>query len=179
MKPPGTLRRSHPMRRVSPKRRAERAAAQPVVDAVMARDCGCLLRHHTHLAGPCAGPLTPHHLRKAWKASGWTVDNLVVLCATHNGWVERESSKAWGLGLVVKNGETTGLAWGAMRNAGLPVGSVAVLRCTGSGESVVAMRVVSGGRTACLACGLRVRVVQHRDGGPGAFLDDHDREVRL
>lgn len=172
------LRRYTPLQSVSPRRRAERAAAQPVIDAVFARDGGCLLRGHQHLTGLCSGRLTPHHLRKAWKGSGYTMHNLVALCAGHNGWVEDHPHMAWGLGLVVLNGGATGHAWAAMRNAGLPVPERLLERCDGSGEPVAALRLIVGGKAACLACGLTLTVVQNEDGGPGAWFPEHDKETR-
>lgn len=117
------LARGGALRPVSAKRRRMRRAADPVVAAVFERDGGCVLRNHSHLAGPCFGkPRTPHHLVKAWQGPGWTVDNLVCLCSFHNEWVEDEADLAWGLGLVVRNGETTAAAWTAMRHAALAIG---------------------------------------------------------
>lgn len=48
----------------------------------------------------CAGPLTPHHLKKASAGGSYTADNLVSLCAYANGWVEDEPREARALGLV-------------------------------------------------------------------------------
>lgn len=123
MKRSAMPRPTKPMRRVSLKAARERRAADPVVAAVYERDGGCVLRGHQHLAGPCWGQRTPHHLIKAWKRPAWTVDVLVTLCVGHNQWVEREPDIAWGLGLVVRNGETTAEAWSAMRNHGLAIGA--------------------------------------------------------
>lgn len=60
----------------------------------------CLLRHHS----PCAGPGTPHHLAKSSAGGPTTPDNLVPLCAFHNGWVEDHPAEARDLGLVVRAG---------------------------------------------------------------------------
>lgn len=106
----------------SAKARALRDAADPVVAAVFDRDGGCVLRSRPDEAGECFGGPTPHHLLKASQGGGWTVDNLVTLCRFHNGWVEDRPEHAWQLGLVVRRGETTALAWQRMRNYRLAVG---------------------------------------------------------
>lgn len=104
--------------------KAKRRAADPVVAAVFERDGGCVLRTRTDVAGECFGSPTPHHLLKQSQGGRWAVHNLVTLCSHHNGtWVEGNPDKAWGLGLVVRRGETTAHAWQAMRAAGLAVAS--------------------------------------------------------
>lgn len=49
------------------------------------------------------------------------------------------------------------------------------LRCPGELSSVLSRRLVRAGHTTCPTCGRAVLVVQHPDGGPGAFLAEHDR----
>lgn len=49
--------------------------------------------------GTCIGPPTPHHLRKASQGGQYVRENLVVLCAGHNGEVERRRPLARRLGL--------------------------------------------------------------------------------
>lgn len=108
---------------VSEVRRNRRGAAQPIIDAVFARDGGCILRRHVHVVGRCYGaPMTPHHLRKAGQGGTWTASNLVTLCAFHNGWVENWPQTAHRLGLVIRTGEIAADAWARMRAAGLSVG---------------------------------------------------------
>lgn len=120
------LQRRKRLNPVSASKRREIRESRPIVAAVLERDGGCVLRNHTALAGPCRGDLAAHHLRKQSKErGGWTLDNLVACCWFHNCvWIESNDSLAWGLGLVVKHGETTALAWSAMRTAGLAVGGV-------------------------------------------------------
>lgn len=58
-------------------------------------------------AGPCSGPLTPHHRRKAGSGGAYVEPNLVALCAGHNTWVEDEPDRARLLfpHLVVREGD--------------------------------------------------------------------------
>ncbi len=65
---------------------------------MFARDGGCVLAMED--AGECAGPDTPHHLLKAGQGGGYTLDNLVTLCARHNVWVEDNPDHARRLGMV-------------------------------------------------------------------------------
>jgi hypothetical protein len=135
------------LRPVSAKRAAARDDAEPTVQIVYSRDGHrCVLapdnramftlmvsgRRNGKLAlaealsavGKCAGQaLTPHHLRKAGQGGSWSPENLVTLCAAHNGWVENEPEKAHLLGLVIWAGETYADAWAAMRRAGIPAGA--------------------------------------------------------
>lgn len=111
--------RSTRLRPVSDRKAAERAAADPVVEYVFRRDLDCVLARHRP-AGRCVGAPTPHHLRKqSAQRGGWTRDNLVTLCVGHNTWVEDHPTYAHRLGLVVRQGETTAVAWARMRIAGL------------------------------------------------------------
>lgn len=95
------------LRPVSAKRLAQRPANAIVREYVFARDTRCVLWGHPDVP-PCHGaPLTPHHLEKAWKGSGFTPENLITLCAFHNDiWVEGNPDDAWEMGLVVRNGDT-------------------------------------------------------------------------
>lgn len=106
-----TLERRTRLRRVSPKRKATTAARAEVWEQVQARDRGCLLDGHHGAHQPCRGGLTPHHLQKASQGGPYTVENIVALCAFHNGWVEDYPLTAHVLGLVVRQGETPALAW--------------------------------------------------------------------
>lgn len=85
---------------------------------VIQRDRRCILAGHPD-AGPCFGPLTPHHLRKQSQGGAWTMGNMVTLCAAMNSWVEDQPRKAHELGLVIRHGETEEEAWEKMRSAGL------------------------------------------------------------
>jgi len=117
----GLTRRRH-LTAVSADRKAEREAAEPVVQAVYSRDGHeCVLAQHDNRE-LCMGRLTPHHLRKAGQGGQWLPSNLVTLCARHNGWVEDHPHMAHALGLVIRTGETTADAWAAMRRAGIPAG---------------------------------------------------------
>jgi hypothetical protein len=74
--------------------------------AVFDRDRVCLLRGVAG-AGPCFGPLTPHHRRKSGAAGAYSMDNLRALCAGHNDGIEADaelSALATALNLVVREG---------------------------------------------------------------------------
>ena len=114
----GQLRRS-PLAAVSQKRQAEQTLRDEVWAAVLLRDQHCLLAGRVADAGRCRGRLTPHHLRKAGQGGRWVPNNIVVLCAGHNGWVEDYPRTAWALGLVIRAGETAQQAWARMRARGL------------------------------------------------------------
>lgn len=105
----------------SARKRAENRAAVHVVEAAGARDRGCILARAglDDVFGQCFGRLTPHHLRKAWKGPGWTLDNIVILCLGHNGRVEDHPDIAHEHGLVVREGETTADAWTRMAAHGI------------------------------------------------------------
>lgn len=112
-------KRRKALRPVSDRKRAERDAADPVVEAVYRRDYGCVLAGY-RAAGACVGSLTPHHLMKqSAQRGGWTLDNIVAACVGHNTWVEDHPDEAHALGLVVRRGETTADAWDRMRAAGI------------------------------------------------------------
>ena len=104
---------------VSERKRAAREAAQPVIDAVFARDGVCLASHRWDIFGSCRGRMTPHHLRKQSQGGEWTAECLVSLCEGHNGWVEDHPRLAHGIGLVARSGEDLASCWARMRVAGL------------------------------------------------------------
>jgi hypothetical protein len=60
----------------------------------------CRLASTYAQSGPCFGVLTPHHLVKASQGGPYQRENLVALCAYHNGWVEDHPTQARALGLV-------------------------------------------------------------------------------
>lgn len=163
-------RRRRPIRSRSEQATAVRSAAQPVVDAVFGRDGGCVAAAlPVDVAGWCRGRLTPHHLRKAWKGSGWLLDNLVTLCEAHNGWVEDEPDTAHALGLVLREGEIYHEVWDRMAAAGLPVGR-SVPCCPGTDEPPL---TENGGLGQCSACRLVVTLNTAPDGGPGPVVSSH------
>jgi 5-methylcytosine-specific restriction endonuclease McrA len=88
------------VRAVSKKRAKAKPAERAAREAVFERDRGCVLTGWS----PCAGPLTPHHLLKQSQGGPWALDNLVALCAHHNGDVEDWPAKYRGLGLAVAKG---------------------------------------------------------------------------
>jgi hypothetical protein len=92
------------LRPVSAKRRARRGEDAVVRAAVFARDRVCRLWGE----GRCFGPLTPHHRRKASQGGGYTLENLVALCAHHNEALEADAERAdraRTMGLVVRRGD--------------------------------------------------------------------------
>lgn len=92
-----------PLRPVSRKRARENRTKAPIREAVFERDGACRLRG----VGECFGPLTPHHVRKASQGGEYSVDNLVALCAHHNGLLESDAdfaALARRLGLVIRRG---------------------------------------------------------------------------
>lgn len=84
----------------SERTQAEAPGRAVIRDTVFRRDGRCLL---SDVDGHrCSGArLTPHHLLKAGRGGGYTVDNLVTLCAGGNTWVEDHPTDAARLGLVV------------------------------------------------------------------------------
>lgn len=96
----------------------EQARRREVRERVFARDRGCLLA--SVLVGrPCSGIPTVHHLHKASAGGGYSLDNLVWLCASMNLWVEDNPDRAWALGLVKRHGDTLDDCWDRMRASGL------------------------------------------------------------
>lgn len=53
----------------------------------------------------CAGPITPHHLRKQSAEHDDSAENIVALCAAGNTFVENEPLLAHRLGLVIRDGD--------------------------------------------------------------------------
>lgn len=90
------------IRPVSKKRSALRGARAAVCAALFDRDDHRCQMPTTTNAGPCYGPLTPHHLVKAGQGGSYTLDNLVTLCAFHNDWVEDNPDLAVSAGLVIR-----------------------------------------------------------------------------
>lgn len=92
----------------SRKRIPRRSAARQQADAQTAELRASVAARRCLLGdarfGPCTGPGTPHHLEKASAGGATSLENLVPLCARHNGWVEDEPSAARSLGLVVRPG---------------------------------------------------------------------------
>lgn len=105
---------------MSKKRRASLAERERVRLEVFQRDGGCVMFWHVGLpvreeskspVPECGGPMTPHHKRKASACGPYIPENLVTLCAVHNGWVEDEPDDAYALGLTIRNGDP--LPWEA------------------------------------------------------------------
>lgn len=117
MRRSGPLRRSTPLR-ADPEKMREwqraRKALRPrsakveadlprraaVREAVFRRDGWTCRLATTTSAGPCFGPLTPHHVKKASAVGAYSEENIVTLCAGHNTWVEDFPLAATALGLV-------------------------------------------------------------------------------
>lgn len=116
-------RSTKPIPRTSPKRstrkssapaRSSRSRTTPAPDRkaeiraeLFQRDRVCRLRGVPG-AGKCHGPLTPHHRRKGGQGGGYTLDNLVALCAWHNDELEADADLALlgrTMGLVLKRGD--------------------------------------------------------------------------
>lgn len=107
------LKRGKPLKRTGRlsqrSKRKEEAAADEYIERefVFARD------RHCKLAGwwdPCRGPLTPHHVLKASQGGPYHRDNLVALCAHHNGLIEADAdlaALARQLGLVKLRSDVT------------------------------------------------------------------------
>lgn len=101
--------RSKPMKRVAMKagRKGLTDEQRAIRQAVFDRDGHCQLRG-VEGAGPCFGPLTPHHKRKASQGGKYTLDELVALCSHHNSQIEADADLArlaHSLGLVVRRGD--------------------------------------------------------------------------
>lgn len=162
-------RRRKPLLDRSGKARKVRRGAQPVVDAVFARDGGCVMRKlPLDVAGCCLGPLTPHHLRKAGQGGRWDRVNLVALCANHNVWVEDWPHLATDLGLVVRRGGSHGEAWCRMRAAGVAVG-LETMPCAASGAP---KSYRNGDR--CSICDQHVEIEHDPTGWGGAVIVLHE-----
>lgn len=68
--------------------------------------------------------MTPHHLRKEGQCGPYTLENLICLCATCNGWVEDNPDSAHRLGLVQRAGDTPADVWHRLFLAGLAASPV-------------------------------------------------------
>lgn len=90
---------------MSKKRRASLGERERVRLEVFQRDGGCQLAWAVSAIPACAGPLTVHHLLKASQGGPYHPENLVVLCAFHNGWVEDNPKHAYEFGLVIRRGD--------------------------------------------------------------------------
>lgn len=112
-----------PPRRRSPRPKPlgeeERLRRIQVREAVLRRDRACVLNPGTanpvHLNAArgiglpehrCFGEReTMHHLRKAGQGGAYTFDNLVLMCASGNDWVEDHPNDAHRIGLVKRRGD--------------------------------------------------------------------------
>ena len=96
------LKRRKPLNPVSAKKRAAAPERGAVREAVFERD-GYRCRIGPLVPDvPCAGRLSPHHLRKASAGGKFDLDNLWTACIRHNDWVEDHPAQAGTLGLVIK-----------------------------------------------------------------------------
>lgn len=51
--------------------------------------------------GPCHGPIHGHELLKRSQGGSITdMENIILLCDYHNGWIENEPAKAYAWGLT-------------------------------------------------------------------------------
>lgn len=97
------------LRPFSAKRLRDRPRRDRVREAVFARDGGCRMAGHPTT---CAGPLTPHHLRKSSDCGKYEESNLIGLCAWHNGtWVEGHPIEAEAMGLAERGLQTPETTW--------------------------------------------------------------------
>ncbi len=94
---------------MSDKRRAGIGDRRAIREAVFRRDGRCVAWGRDRFddrVPPCSGdPFTAHHLRKASAGGGYSMTNLVTLCAGHNTWVEDAPNLAHEHGLVVRLGD--------------------------------------------------------------------------
>lgn len=82
------------MRAVSKKKAKTNRLKAPIREAVFERDGRrCQLRGVPG-AGGCFGGLTPHHIVKDGQGGGYTMENLVTLCAHHNDQIEADADVA-------------------------------------------------------------------------------------
>jgi hypothetical protein len=112
----GGLKRGKPLPSISARRLADLPSRAQIRAMVFERDGQrCLLAGRRSVPA-CHGRLTPHHLRKAAQLGPYTMSNLVTLCVHHNEWVEtsKGAAPAHLLGLVVRTGETSDIAWERM-----------------------------------------------------------------
>lgn len=88
-----------PLPAKSERRYSENEYRAAIRQQVFDRDGGCVM--HGEGWGECAGPDTPHHLKKASAGGSYTLTNLVTLCARHNVMVEDKPAEAEARGLVI------------------------------------------------------------------------------
>lgn len=118
----GGPERRAPLAPVSAKRKAGGPERRAITEAVFSRDRRCLL---APLAGrrvpPCFGPPTPHHIRKAGQGGGWTMQNIVKLCAFHNDWLEWHDGIIFGVpaGLICLRDSDLNACWDRLIRHGL------------------------------------------------------------
>ncbi len=99
------------LRPISDKKRAATDEHRIVRLRVYARDGVCQVYawgYGRYAVGPCHGPMTPHHRRKASAAGSYTFENLVAVCQGHNEALESDADLAkWArtVGLVVREGD--------------------------------------------------------------------------
>lgn len=99
----GSLKRTR-LSPVSAKQRARVEARRDTVAEIVQRDGGRCRLLDMLVGHVCAGdPVTPHHLRKQSKTHDDSADNMVVLCASANEWVERFPALAHRMGLVIRD----------------------------------------------------------------------------
>lgn len=101
---PSIARRTGRLPATSAKTRREADKRRAVTLAVFERD-GFACRATDLDFGPCFGPLTPHHLKKASQGGRFVPSNLLTLCAAHNDRVEDQPARARALGLVTYSWE--------------------------------------------------------------------------
>lgn len=106
----------------SQKRTDELPGRRLVRAEVLVRDRVCQVRvigsATAFAVGRCFGPLTPHHRRKEGRGGAYTLENLVAVCAHHNGALEADADLArWAhsVGLVVKQGDAEWAKLGSTR----------------------------------------------------------------
>lgn len=81
LKPGAPLKRRTPLRAASLKRRREQRERTLVVQRVLARDRGCVLREH----GPCNGPLDVDEVVSRGRGGSFLDDdNCQTLCRLHH-----------------------------------------------------------------------------------------------
>ena len=126
MKRSPLARGTTPLRRtrikpVSDRKVAERADHEVIRLRVFARDRVCQVYawgYTRYAVGPCHGPMTPHHRRKASAAGAYSFENLVACCLGHNEALESDADLArWArtVGLVVREGDAEWESLGAVR----------------------------------------------------------------
>lgn len=101
--PSSTLKRAHPIKYASDKRRAEAESRSKIRETVFERDQRCVLADLLP-SHRCFGDDTPHHVLKASRGGPYSEANMVQLCASANTWVEDYPTEAESLGLSLPSG---------------------------------------------------------------------------